>query len=65
MTIINKLMYKTLLSLGFFVEKNFTKQTKNPLATNANILFKILNKNKNTEIGQKYNFKKIKSIDDF
>ena len=47
MSIINKLMYKSLLTAGIFVEKNFIKS------------------NMDTEIGRKYNFKNINSIEDF
>lgn len=65
MSIINKLMYKSLLTAGIFVEKNFIKQTKNPLKVNSSILFKTLKSNMDTEIGRKYNFKNINSIEDF
>ena len=30
MSLINKLMYKSLLTAGILVDKNFIKQTKNP-----------------------------------
>ncbi len=65
MSIINKLMYKTLLTVGIFVEKDFISQTKNPLKVNSNTLFRILNHNSRTEIGRKYKFKEINSIQDF
>lgn len=65
MSIINKLMYKSLLTAGIFVEKSFIKQTKNPLEVNSKILFKTLKDNMYTEIGKKYNFKNINSIKDF
>lgn len=65
MSIINKLMFKTLLTIGIFVEKDFIYATKNPLKVNKNTLFHILNHNIDTEIGKKFNFKNISSIDDF
>ena len=39
--------------------------TKNPMKAQESTLRKILNRNKNCEIGKKYNFKDIKSIADF
>lgn len=41
------------------------RQTKDPMKAQRKTLKKILNKNKNCELGKKYNFKDIHSIDDF
>ncbi len=39
--------------------------TKNPMKAQESTLKKILNRNKNCEIGKKFNFKEIKSIEEF
>ncbi len=39
--------------------------TKDPMKAQRNTLKKILNRNKNCELGKKYNFKDIKSIEDY
>jgi hypothetical protein len=45
--------------------KYFEQITKNPNEESTKVLFKILDDNKNTEYGKKYNFKDIHSIDDY
>ena len=41
------------------------RQTKDPMKAQRKTLKKILGKNKNCELGKKYNFKDIHSIDEF
>ena len=43
----------------------FEEATKNPLAAQEKILLEYLHRNQNTEYGMKYNFAKIKSIEDY
>lgn len=64
-SIISKVLYHTLIVSGGIVEKQFSKDTKNASNVNVKVLFKILNKNSNTEIGKKYNFEDIQSIKDY
>ncbi|WP_087877525.1 GH3 auxin-responsive promoter family protein [Clostridium autoethanogenum] len=47
------------------VKKRFNRQTQNCRKVNEKVLFKILKSNAKSEIGIKFNFKDIKSIDDF
>lgn len=65
MSIISKALYRTMISCGGIVEKNFNKQTKNFKKVNNDLLFDILKKNSSSEIGEKYKFKNILSIEDF
>ena len=65
MRIINKLLYKTLIHSGAIVKRTFDKNTKNCLDINNDTLFKILSLNSNSEYGIKYDFKSIKTINDF
>lgn len=53
------------IKAGGIVKNKFDKYTKNPRKVNEEILLKIINLNVSTEIGKKYNFKNIKSIEDF
>lgn len=39
--------------------------TKDPMKAQQNTLKKIISRNKNCELGKKYNFKDIKSIEDY
>lgn len=64
-SIISKVLYRTLIVSGGIVEKQFSKDTKNSSNINVKVLFKILSKNSNTEIGKKYNFEDIQSIKDY
>lgn len=45
--------------------KYFGQITKNPKEESSKILFKILDDNKNTEYGKRYNFEDIHSIEDY
>ena len=45
--------------------KYFEQITKNPIEESSKVLFKILEDNKDTEYGKKYNFKDIHSIEDY
>lgn len=65
MSVISKVLYRTMISCGGIVEKNFNKQTKNFKKVNNDLLFDILKKNASSEIGEKYKFKNILSIEDF
>ncbi len=65
MSIISKALYRTMITCGGIVEKNFNKQTKNFSKVNNDVLFDILKKNASSEIGEKYKFKNILSIEDF
>lgn len=65
MSIISKALYRTMITCGGIVEKNFNKQTKNFKKVNNDVLFDILKKNASSEIGEKYKFKNILSIEDF
>lgn len=43
----------------------FEKATKDPVKAQKKVLFEYLRRNKNTEYGKKYNFNKIKSIENY
>ena len=43
----------------------FENSTKDPVSSQKRILFEYLARNKNTEYGRKYNFSKVKSIEDY
>lgn len=65
MSIISKLIYGISITAGGIVESKFNKITKNSREENKKTLLKILHHNKDTEIGKRYNFEKINSINDF
>lgn len=65
MSIISKMFYRTMISCGGIVEKNFNKETKNFKKVNNELLFDILNKNASSEIGKKFKFENIDSIEEF
>ncbi|MDR1819734.1 MAG: GH3 auxin-responsive promoter family protein [Methanobrevibacter sp.] len=50
---------------GKEVRENLLKMTEDPIKYNEELLFKILDENKNTEYGQKYDFSHIKSIEEY
>ena len=50
---------------GFFLKYSFDKLTKNPHSTQKKFLMNVLKKNADTEFGRKYNFRSIKTEDDF
>ena len=45
--------------------ENLLEMTKNPMKYNTELLMKILDDNKDTEYGKKYDFESIKTIEDF
>lgn len=53
--------------IAIFYKREYSKflKIKSPMDIQKNILFKIINDNKNTIYGKKYNFKNIKSISQF
>ncbi len=65
MSIISKVLYRTIIGCGGVVERNFNKETKNFKKVNNDSLFDILSKNARSEIGDKFEFKDILSISDF
>ena len=65
MSIISKVLYRTMISAGGLVEKKFNKYTLNSRYINEEVLFKILNKNSTSKYGEKYNFNSIKSVDEY
>ena len=65
MSIISKVLYRTMISAGGILEKKFNKYTLNSKSVNEEVLFKIINKNKKCKYGEKYNFSSIKSINEY
>lgn len=65
MSILSRILYGTIVTAGEFVENKFDKDTKNAEEVNEAILLKILKRNSKSEIGKKYNFHNIKSINDY
>nr|WP_041705095.1 MULTISPECIES: GH3 auxin-responsive promoter family protein [Clostridium] len=61
----SKVLYRISIEGGGIVKKRFNRQTQNCRKVNEKVLFKILKSNAKSEIGIKFNFKDIKSIDDF
>lgn len=57
--------YLNCISRGNNVRKSLDVMTHNPMKYNAALLMKIVNDNKDTEYGQKYDFANIKSIEDY
>lgn len=57
--------YLNCISRGNNVRKSLDVMTHNPMKYNAALLMKIVNDNKDTEYGQKYDFASIKSIEDY
>lgn len=64
-SVISKILYCTLITTGRVIEKKFERDTINAMQVNEEILLKILKRNSESEIGEKYNFSKIKSIKDY
>lgn len=58
-------MYKITIEGGGIIKKQFNRETKNCRAVNQEVLFKVLKANCKSEMGIKYNFKDIKSIEQF
>ena len=65
MSIVSKAFYKGLILAGNEMQKNFNEYTNIPLQKNREILFEIINENKNTLYGQNHKFENIESINDF
>ena len=65
MSIISKLIYGISVTAGGIVETRLNRITKDSIKENEKVLLKILKRNKDTEIGKKYDFNTIKSINDF
>lgn len=61
----SKLLYKIIIEGGGIVQKSFNRETKNCKAVNEEVLFKILKENSKCEIGSKFNFAGIRSVEDF
>ena len=57
--------YLKYISQGNDVRKSVEAMTQDPMKYNADLLMKILNDNKDTEYGQKYDFANIKSVEDY
>lgn len=57
--------YLKCISDGIEVRKSLEVMTQDPMKYNAKLLKKILEDNRNTEYGEKYNFKDIKSIEEY
>ena len=57
--------YLKCISEGAKVRESLDAMTQDPMKYNAELLMKILEDNKETEYGQKYDFASIKSIDDY
>lgn len=62
---ISKALYKIAIEGGRLVKKKFDKETSNCKKVNEEVLFKILRENCKSEIGIKFNFRNINSIDDY
>ena len=65
MSIVSKLLYHTLILSGVFIENKFDKYTQNSEKVNEEVLLKILKNNYQSEIGKKYRFDTIESIEDY
>lgn len=65
MSIISKALYVIMIKVGAKVEQKFNKHTKEPATVNEEVLLEILDKNSKCEIGMKYDFKKIKSKEEY
>lgn len=59
------MLYRIAIKGGGIVEKKFNRQTKNCRIAEEEVLFKILRTNSKSEIGIKFNFQGIKSIEQF
>lgn len=57
--------YLKCISNGNKVRESLDVMTENPMKYNADLLMKILDDNKETEYGQKYDFANIKSVEDY
>lgn len=64
-SIISKVLYRISIDGGTIVEKKFNRATQNCRKVNEEVLYKIMMANGKSEIGVKFNFQHIKSIEDF
>lgn len=55
----------TMVNAGFIVEKKFNYEASKADIVNKKLLMKILNRNKDTEIGRKFHFSDIKDENDY
>ncbi|MBE6058978.1 MAG: GH3 auxin-responsive promoter family protein, partial [Clostridium sulfidigenes] len=62
---ISNALYKIAIEGGGLVKKKFDKETRNCKKVNEEVLLKILRENCKSEIGIKFNFRDINSIDVF
>ncbi|PJI07289.1 MULTISPECIES: GH3 auxin-responsive promoter family protein [Clostridium] len=65
MSVISKLLYKISINAGGIVKVRFKRETKRCREVNEKVLFNILRANCNSEIGMKFDFNSIKSIEQF
>ena len=63
--LLTKIIVKTMILKGRFDVKCMHKNTHHARKKNEKLLFKILKKNKNCELGKKYGFKDIKTIEEY
>lgn len=59
------MLYRATIKGGSIVVKKFNRETQNCGRINEEVLFKILKANCKSEIGVKFNFKDIKSVEAF
>ena len=62
---ISEQFYLRCISKGVKVRESLEVMTQNPMEYNTDLLMKILDDNKETEYGQKYDFANIKSIEEY
>ena len=65
MSVFSKIIYKGIIITGKIIENKFNTDTKNFINVNKGVLGKILKKNAETEIGKKYRFKHISSVEEY
>lgn len=61
----NKTVINAILKKGNHILNKLNNDTLNAQEVNNNVLYKIINYNKNTEYGKKYNYSKIHDVEDF
>ena len=59
------MLYKVTIQGGAIVKRRFDKETQNCRRVNEEVLFKILRANSKSEIGSKFNFQDINSVESF
>ena len=63
LTPVGKLQYKAIME-GEEVYKNLMKMSEDPMKYNEELLLKLIDDNKDTEYGKKYDIANIQSIED-